>query len=363
VSVYASIVGHKRPIALLERARKNGRVAHAYLFQGPDGVGKEQVAWAFAMALNCKDPLDAPCGHCDSCRKIARSNHPDVRLVACEEEQARRIAILSEEERARRGLSESERRTSRAPSIQIRNEDLDELTGLFSHRPYLGAFKVVLVIDAQRMNQSAQNRFLKSLEEPNADTVIILISSQPAALLPTVRSRCQSLTFGPLPRALIEQWLVERRQLDPIMAQVVASMSQGSLGRALQLTEGEQEGGIAWRDQLLAQVGRIRSGDLADVLEVAEGFAEGGDGQRRLRESLNLLELWCRDLILTKLQVNAQYYINQDRLTELEQTARGLTLTVLLSWIASIARIRQSLGVNANPRLASEALWLELGRP
>jgi DNA polymerase III, delta'' subunit len=345
---------------LLERARKNGRVAHAYLFDGPDGVGKERVAWAFAMALNCQDALDAPCGRCDSCRTIARNNHPDVRLLACEEEHARRIAQLSEEERARRGLGDSERRTGRAPSAQIRNEDLNELTSLFTHRPYRGASKVVLVVDAQRMNQSAQNRFLKSLEEPNADTVIILITSQPAALLPTVRSRCQRLTFGPLPRALVERFLVERQKLDRPTAQVVAAMSQGSLGRALQYIEQENEDGLAVREQLLAQVAQIRTGDLADVLAAAEGFGEGGDGQRRLRDSLNILELWCRDLILTKLQVNKQYVVNQDHLAELERTANGLTVAALLRWMASVTRTRQSLAVNANPRLASEALWLAL---
>ncbi len=362
MSVYASILGHERPIALLERARTNGRVAHAYLFEGPDGVGKEQVAWAFAMALNCQDALDAPCGKCDSCRMIGRNNHPDVRLVACEEEHARRIAQLSEEERIRRGLGENERRTSRAPSTQIRNEDLNELTGLFTHRPYRGAVKVVLVVDAERMNQSAQNRFLKSLEEPNADTVIILITAQPAALLPTVRSRCQRLTFGPLPRTIIEHWLIERQKLDRTRAQVVAAMSQGSLGRALAFLGQEDEDGLAVRDQLLAHVGRIRCGDLAEVVAAAEEFGEGGDSQRRLRESLNLLELWCRDLILTKLRVNTQYVINQDRLSALEQTADDLTVPVVLRWMASIARTRQSLAVNANPRLASEALWLALRR-
>jgi DNA polymerase-3 subunit delta' len=362
VSVYASILGHERPIALLERARKNGRVAHAYLFEGCDGVGKEQVAWAFAMALNCQDDLDAPCGRCDSCRMIARNNHPDVRLVASEEERARRVAQLSEEERARRGLGENERRSGRAPSIQIRNEDLNELTGLFSHRPYRGAFKVVLVVDAQCMNQNAQNRFLKSLEEPNADTVIILLTSQPDALLPTVRSRCQRLTFGPLPRALVEHFLIERRELDRTTAQVVAAMSQGSLGRALQYVGHKDEDGLAVRDQLLTQVDQIRTGDLADVLSAAEEFGEGGDGPRRLRDSLNLLELWCRDLILTKLKVNRQYVVNQDRLANLEQTANGLTVAMVLRWMVSIARTRQSLTVNANPRLASEALWLALRR-
>ena len=201
MSVYDDIIGQKRQIEQLERARHSGRVAHAYLFFGPDGVGKERVALAFAKALNCESGENAPCGECQSCRKIDKRAHPDVRLVASEKELVDRGWI----EREKGGL----------PSAQIKNAQLQDLSDLFRHRPYLGRWKVVVVVDADLMNTNSQNRFLKTLEEPSADSVIILVTAHPEALLPTVRSRCQALAFGPLSTDQVSGFLKkEHAQLD-----------------------------------------------------------------------------------------------------------------------------------------------------
>jgi DNA polymerase-3 subunit delta' len=346
VTVYDDIRGHERHIDQLERARKTGRIAHAYLFSGPDGVGKEKVAFAFAQALNCDAGAESPCGNCDSCTRIQRLTHPDVRLVA------------SEEELVNRGLTEPE--SGRAPSVQIRNVQLDELADLFRHRPYLGNFKVVIVVDADKMNVNSQNRFLKTLEEPSDDSVIILVSAHPEALLSTVRSRCQALSFGPLSRSTVAEYLVNQHQVEPAHASVLAAMAQGSLGRAVQFIDGEV---LSLRDELVSGLQQMIRGDLGDVLSLAEEFSEGRQGRQRLQVALDLMEMWFRDVLFVKLNASHELLVNQDRLADLIENQSVDDNRRLLEWIGQIRQTRVSLHGNANPRMAAEGLLLSMRYP
>ena len=340
MSAYNELLGHDRVIARLERARRLGRVAHGYLFYGPDGVGKEKVALTLAQALNCSAEADAPCGLCESCRKITHHNHPDVRTVACE---AERVA---------RGWQEPEK--GKNPSDQIRNADLTELANLFQHRPYLGRFKVVLIVDADKMNEHCQNRFLKTLEEPSADSVIVLISARPDSLLSTIRSRCQALRFGPIPRQEVARWLMARHELPEERALVLAGMAQGSLGKADQLARGDF---LTARDQVIAGLSRIQQGDLADLLEVAETL---GGNKVELQETLELMEIWLRDLLLAGLGVQAGLWFNQDRTDLVVEQAGRFRAGDLVRSLRFIQRTREDLQVNANPKMALQAMCLNM---
>ncbi len=340
MTAYDAILGHERQIAQLERARLAGKVAHAYLFYGPDGVGKELLALAFAKALNCTAGEGAPCESCSSCKKIVSGNHPDVRLVASEQ------GLID------RGIIEKQGRS--ATSRQIRNEQIDELAALFRHRPYLGRFKVVIVADAQQMNDHCQNRFLKTLEEPSPDSVIILVTAQPEALLSTVRSRCQALSFGAVARESIAAFLVERHELDEKTAQVYAAMAQGSLGRAQALVLGNV---LPLRDSIADVTTRISECDLEDLLSTAEVH---GRDRSALLQALELLELWCRDMLLARLGAPAEMLVNLDRADNLRESVARTTPRRLMRWIESIRGTRDSQRVNANPRLAMESLLLSM---
>jgi DNA polymerase-3 subunit delta' len=340
LSQYQGILGHERSIEQLERARVSERVAHAYLFHGPDGVGKQRVAFAFAQALNCEQPGQGPCQECESCRKISRLTHPDVRLLASE-------ASLVERE-----LMEMPKGS---PSSQIKNAQLDELAGLFRHRPYLGRTKVVVVDEADRMNINSQNRFLKTLEEPSADSVIILVSAHPNVLLPTIRSRCQALSFGPLPRDRVAGHLCEHFDLTLERAQVLAAMAQGSLGRAEALAD---ETLLDERDQVREELARIMTGDVAEVLAAGDGIGAGRAGRDRLEGTLDLLELWIRDLLLCSLAVDEGLLVNQDRRDELARSGQTAEPRRLLGWLDRIRGVRGSLRANANPKMAFEALLI-----
>jgi len=198
---FSSIIGHDRPVSILKRAIQNNAVAHAYLFSGEQGIGKRLTALAFAAALNCQAyGPEGACGACPSCRMSAAGAHPDVRIVMPESHDEQLLATLNSKEAAK-------------ASDEIKIDQIRRAQESISLRPSEGRKKVLIVDSAEAMNDAAQNAFLKTLEEPPGDSLIILISAMPQSLLPTIRSRCQELKFQPLPRPVLAEELKEKRGL------------------------------------------------------------------------------------------------------------------------------------------------------
>jgi DNA polymerase-3 subunit delta' len=182
----ASVVGQPRAIDALQAALRSGTLHHAYLFAGPEGVGKELAAVGLAQALTCPEQPEVGCGKCASCLRVAKGLHPDVTWV------------MPDEERVARGLAGRSDFTG-TPSRDIRVEQIRGLQERLSLHGLESRRKVALITSAHRMNESAQNAFLKTLEEPPSDTTLILIANAMDKLLPTIRSRCSKVHFAPLP--------------------------------------------------------------------------------------------------------------------------------------------------------------------
>jgi DNA polymerase-3 subunit delta' len=210
-----------RALSLVRRALASGRTHHAYLFDGPEGVGKELAARALAARLLCAAanlaPDDDACGACRACRLFAAGNHPDFHLI-------------------HRGLHREH------PDKAIRaGKGLFLVVDVVRHfliepavnTPNLGRRRVFLVRDAERMNEGAQNALLKTLEEPPGDGCLILVTSSAERLLPTIRSRCQRVPFDLLPPSFIEQHLQTLADVEPGAAHTLAALAQGRLGAAL----------------------------------------------------------------------------------------------------------------------------------
>lgn len=223
----------ERALSILRRTLESGRIHHAYLFDGPAGVGKELTARVLAAKLLCENVAGQagfqgglgftnavdefePCGECRSCRLMESGGHPDFHLIE-------------------RGLHKLH------PVRVIRNsKGLQLVVGLIRHflinpatvAPTLGRRRVFVVRDAERMNEEAQNALLKTLEEPPGRACIILVTSAALRLLPTIRSRCQAIPFGYLPLEFVAARLVEAG-VNAIAAQSLAALSQGRLGAAL----------------------------------------------------------------------------------------------------------------------------------
>ena len=206
---FKNVLGHSKPIALLQRAIKNEKVINSYLFWGNEGIGKKHVALQFAKALNCLetevDTGDA-CDHCTSCKKIDHGLHPDVLLI------------------------EPEGQNIKVDQIRQLQRDL-------AYRPYEGKRRVCILTAADRMAPHIPNTLLKTLEEPPLHTVIILLANNSRFILPTILSRCQPIRFNPLPIPLVSKWLMEGNGFNEAEANLLASLSEGSPGKALEIQE------------------------------------------------------------------------------------------------------------------------------
>lgn len=332
------VLGQQRAVDALRSALRSGNVHHAYLFDGPEGVGKELTALGFAQAICCSEQPGEGCGACATCRRIEHHNHPDVTWVMPEEELVARGYA---------GRSDFDR----TPSRDIRVEQLRALTERLNFRALEAPRKLAIVTAAHRMNPQAQNAFLKTLEEPPALTTIVLVASALDKLLPTIRSRCAKVHFSPLPQALICERLQKERKLDAATAALVAVMSGGSLSRALALDVDR----LAQRSELVAAWEGVRTDRVSDLLRFAETW---GSKREDAEVALELLLLWTRDVIVAK--AGGGQLANQDLAAQAAEAAaktseaalhrRAQLLDTTLQWISTR---------NASPRLQFEKLLIE----
>lgn len=335
----SSIVGQPRALSHLTSALQNRRIHHAWLFAGPGGVGKETAARAFAAALLCHGPdgIEA-CGHCTSCEKLQRGVHPDF-LVLMPEAEAVARKLLARDDLAK------------TPSRELKVEQIRSMESRLSRAPLEGGRRVVLLLQADTLNTSAQNAFLKTLEEPPAGTHIVLVADQGDALLPTIRSRCVRIPFVPLPLNLVAEKVREARGVDEETARLCAALSGGSLGGALSIS-GES---LADRGRLLDGVEGLGRSDLRPLLALAERLATGGREEAELR--LDVLSLFYRDVALIAEGVGEEHVANRDLLPLLGQAA-GRGVEDALRRHGIVARTRESLRRHAAARLAFEQMLI-----
>jgi DNA polymerase-3 subunit delta' len=327
---FGGIAGHDFIKGALARAAREGRVAHAYLFAGPSGVGKKLVALGFAKLLNCRlseSGDGAPC-RCPSCTKVDRGVHPDVFIV--EYKGARDIRVE-----------------------QIR-EEVEERVSM---PPFEGRFKVGIVDDAHRMNPSAQNAFLKTLEEPPAGTVLILVTSQPESLLPTIRSRCQRYEFSSLPDSLIAQEVASRLGLSVEDAGAVARLAQGSMAKALRLDEAL----LALRSEVLKHLGSCDPENPSSILRVAELLPRSAskEEEAKLEMLFDTLGGLLSDAVRLKLGAEEPQGYFEGSLAK--KIAEGCTLEGLAERLKLVEGVRREVLARAvNRQLAVESLLMSI---
>ena len=292
------VKGQDRAIGALSAALAKKSVHHAWLFHGPEGVGKELAAVGLAQALTCPEKPYEGCGTCSSCTRVAKRNHPDVTWV------------MPEDELVRRGLA-GRSDFSATPSRDIRIEQVRKLQERLAFRALEAPHKVALLITAHAMNANAQNALLKTLEEPPRDTILILVSSAPDKLLPTIRSRCAKAPFGPLPEAFLAESVKAERKCDDATATMIAAMAGGSLSRALSFDPDT----LAERKSIIERFEALTAKDARGWLELAETL---GEDRVTAEAALEVLQVWLRDVAVA--QVGAGQLINAD-VAELAQVA------------------------------------------
>jgi len=329
---FREILGQDRVVSHLKTAIRQGRLAHAYLFLGPAGVGKASVARALAAALNCAQPTEDgdACGTCASCRRLAAGTHPDFLVVSPPESKA-----------------------------QISIDQIRDLRRLTEYPPLGEGWRVALIKPAEALSvqkDEAANALLKTLEEPPERHLLVLTALGEADLLPTIVSRCHKLALTPLPRDLIEQALASRRGLPRTQAALVAALSGGSLGRALSLDPAELK---RQRDQVLADLDRLHRGPVSGVLEWAQPLAKN---RPDLENFLLLAQLWYRDLLLTHFQAPAGLLAHQDLRPALDQGQAAGSPAAWFAHLAALGAAQRQLQANLNPELTLDILGLRLQR-
>ncbi len=337
-------LGQESTIERLSHSLAGGTTHHAYLFLGPEHVGKRTLAIDLACALNCEAEI-VPCGSCNSCRRILSDKHADILSVSLTNPAA------SEQE----GDEESQRRGTRVLTEQI--EDLQRAASL---PPYEGRWKVLLVEHADRMTVEAANRILKTLEEPSPQVVWMLLAEYEGRLLDTVVSRCQRIDVRPLPIPTLERHLIEVLGTPPERARLIARASRGRTGWAL-LAQAD--------DSLMAErAARVES----TIQLVSMTFAARFDVSREMdalyrRNPENVLETleqwitWWRDLLLFKTGC-ADNIVNVDYANDVEEQATRLNLEQIREYIGRLSQARQDLDLNVIPRLVFDSLVYTMPR-
>jgi DNA polymerase-3 subunit delta' len=315
--------GHERVRAVLARALERDRLPPALLLDGPQGVGKKTLALAVAQAALCaKAPAARPCGGCKACHVIAAASRPE-RLAELRQEADRHPdedvwrnfrlhpdLILAEGwwlTRSGRARAEPE----------IRVDQVRDLVSEIAGAPFEARRRVFVIDDAHTMNDQAQNALLKSLEEPPARSHVILVSSAAAGLRSTIRSRCQRLRFGPLPRAVIAEALVSERGLSAEQARLAAALAGGSLGSALAHEPGSEPGPV--REQLVTLLERVHTQGAFERMEAAEALEQADDPAHLLVTLRALL----RDLAALRAGAAPAALVNPDLAPRLARLASG----------------------------------------
>jgi DNA polymerase III subunit delta' len=321
---FKEVLGHSKPIELLRRAIKGEKIAHSYLFLGNEGIGKKWTALQFAKALNCLEGGSENgdgCDHCISCKKIEDGLHPDIMVL------------------------EPENQTLKVDQVR-------EMQRVLAFRPYEGKKRVCILAAADRMAPNMSNILLKTLEEPPLHTVIILIANSQRRMLPTIVSRCQLVRFTPLPIPLVSRWLSEQKGLKEEEAHLLASLSEGSPGKTLEIRE---EIGKIPREELLKNWVGLRRLSF----ERMEGWVESLPSQREdLLLFLDVAQTLLRDLVVVKILEEGSKLIHSDLWKEIQTLSSEWNLSSLLKRMDAIHQTTVALKSNANTGLALESMML-----
>lgn len=320
---FSDIYGNALLLRHLQQAVAGGRVSHAYLLTGSPGSGKRLIADTFAKTLQCEAGGTEPCGHCKSCSAFDSGNHPDI-VYVCPTKKTLGVD-------------------------DVREQILEDV----SLKQYRYRYKIYIVEQADTMTVQAQNALLKTLEEPPAYAVFLLLAENQTAFLPTILSRTVTLHIRPLPDTMVADYLEKKKGLSPADSAVYAAYAQGSIGQALDLLEDESFQQM--RQEILEKLMALPQAKKGEVFLWAKDLEKYKDDLR----FLDMMQLWYRDLLYAKRLRSEKDLIQKDKKAEIFRSAVE-SEGELARKAALIQRARIQLARNANFRLTMEVMLLQL---
>lgn len=324
---FKDIIGQESIKKHLQTAIKTGNLSHAYIINGEYGSGRQTIASALAKTIQCQsktDDTDA-CGVCTSCKQAESHNHPDIKYI-----------------------------THDKTSISI-NDIREQLNNDISIKPYSSEYKIYIIPDANKMTEQAQNALLKTIEEPPVYAIIILLTENCDSLLPTIRSRCVTLTMNPVEKDKICTYLENKFQLEPEQAQIAANYCQGNIGKAIRFASSSDF--IEMKNQVLKLLKNLDSMDIASIIDTIKEFSTH---KNDINDYLDLMLLWYRDVLMFKVTKDANLLLYSDEYSAISEQATKRDYENIENIIAAIDKAKVRLKANVNFDVTIELMILAM---
>ena len=342
--MFSKLIGNDGIKLTLRRLTAAGRIPNSMLLSGDEGVGKRQFAIEIAKSIVCREPVNGEaCDVCPPCRRAGS-------FTFAKEEKKEDFERIFFSEHPDVGTVVPYNRNILVDAIR-------HLESEANYRPYEAKARIFIIDEADKMNDASANALLKTLEEPPPTTYIFLVTSRPDKLLPTIRSRCQSLRFVPVSAAEIENYLITEKAFTHDEARLAARLSRGSLSRALSI---QMDGIRKNRDSMmkLLTAALERRGPAA-ALKVTEGLNAAKD-KSVFEESLDILQSLIHDVWSMRVSDGTSPVVNSDLESELQVLSRHSSNIDLPGWLDLIDSMRADLQININRKIAADALAVKM---
>jgi len=320
------IRGHQQIIRHLQNAINLNKVSHAYIFNGEEGSGKNILASTFAMALQCDRKEAEPCLECRSCRQAENRNQPDI------------IRITHE----------------KPNSIGV--EDIRvQLNADIMIKPYSSPYKIYIIDEAEKLTVQAQNALLKTIEEPPAYAVIMLLTTNADEFLPTILSRCVSLNLKTVEDADIKKYLMEELQIPDYQADLCTAFAQGNMGKAIKLASAENFNQI--KDETVQLLKYINEMEISEIVEAIKKISTH---KLDVQDYFDLIMIWYRDVLLFKATSDVDSLIFKDEVRYIQKQANRSSYEGIEAIINALENAKARLNANVNFDLVMELLLLTI---
>ena len=315
------ILGHEPIKEHFFNAVLTGNISHAYILSGEAGIGKKSLANAFALALLCEKGQADPCRQCHACKQVMSGNHPD-------------LIYVTHEKPASIGVDDVRRQIN--DTIQV--------------KPYSSAHKIYIVDEAEKMTVQAQNALLKTIEEPPAYAVILLLTTNAEAFLPTILSRCVQLKLKPLKDGEVKDYLVSRMGVELSQAEIYTAFARGNLGKAIHLADSED-----FRHLYGELLKNLKKSDISELLERIRKMKED---KLDIHQCLDFMQMWYRDVLMYKTTKDINLLIFKDEFSTIKAMSTVSGYDGLERILQAIEKARVRLDANVNMELAMELMLL-----
>ena len=323
---FKDIIGHEQIIEHLQNAIRMDKVSHAYIFNGPAESGKRMLAEAFAMALQCEKKESEPCLSCRSCKQAIDHNQPDIIYV-----------------------------THEKPNTIGVDDIRKQLNNDIVIKPYSSRYKIYIVDEAEKMNQQAQNALLKTIEEPPAYAVILLLTTNADSFLPTILSRCITLNLKAVKDSEIKSYLMKTYQIPDYQADVCAAFAQGNVGKAIKLASSE-----SFNELKAATLQLMKRLDDIDLYEMTAAVKQISEYKLQINDYFDLMMIWYRDVLYYKATKDVNGLIFKDEVYDIKRQAEQSSYNGIEEILQALSKAQVRLNANVNFDLVIELLLLTI---